>query len=74
MKTYFTLKSVERRGEPGGRRRRNVRVLPGSDGWNEHPWGWRGPWIQRLHPRRRRISLRLRPRPEGLPLSTTFGG
>jgi hypothetical protein len=67
MKNCFTLEheNTRRRAKPGGRRRGTVEVLPGPDCWNEHPW--------------RLVRVALEPeanrlRPEGLSLSTAFGG
>ena len=67
MKHWLTLEyeNTQRRGKPGGRRRRTVKVLPGPDRWNGHPWR-----LARaaLEPEAHRL------RPEGLSLSTTFEG
>src|SRR5688572_1203450 len=44
IKVCFTLahESWERRGKPGGHRRRTVQVLPGPNYWNQHHWAGEG--------------------------------
>jgi hypothetical protein len=68
MKNWLTLEyeNTQRRGKPGGRRRRTVKVLPGPGCWNGHPWR-----LSRaaLEPEAHRLR-----RPEGLSLREYFRG
>ena len=71
MDPAFTLnyetKFTGRRGEPGGRRRMTEHVMPGPGVGRTHPLGLAG-LVFEAYLRQRRISLRLRLRPEGLSL------
>jgi len=79
MNSAFTLNHETnlpgQKGEPGGRRRMTVQVMPGPAVRITTLRGWRGwPFVAQAHLRQRRISLRLRLRLEGLPFWPSFGG
>jgi hypothetical protein len=58
--TYET-EVAGRRGEPGGRRRRNERVMPGPDAGRARPSGLAGPAFEAEVYRLRSEGLSLRP-------------
>jgi hypothetical protein len=68
------MKLPGRRGKPGGRRRITEQMMPGPAVGRTQPSGLAGLAVEaEAHLRQRRISLRLRLRPEGLPLCPSFG-